>query len=58
MGLWDRNTQQDTSTPEERRAWRDRAKAQMAEQKRAEQGIPRTPPPAPGSQHRTARRPK
>lgn len=57
MGLFSRDTE-DTSTPEERAAWKRRAEEQIGEQRREQQGIPRTPPPAPGSQHRRARRPE
>lgn len=57
MGFWD-NGPKDTSTPEQRKGWRDRANEQIKEQRREQQGIPSTPPPAPGSQHRRARRPE
>ena len=49
---------EDTSTRAERKAWKQRAEQQIAEQRREQNGVPRTPPPAPGSQHRRARRPE
>ena len=55
MGFWDRSTQQDTSTRQDRKAWRARAEQQMAEQngeQQREQDTEQT------SGHRRARRPQ
>ena len=51
MGFWSSDTQ-DTSTPEQRAAWRARAEQQMAEQKQQEQEQDDEP-----TRHRGARRP-
>ena len=51
MGFWSSDTR-DTSTPEQRAAWRARATQQMAEQKQQEQEQDDEP-----TRHRGARRP-
>lgn len=54
MGLFDRNTEQDTSTREDRKAWKRRAEQKMAEQKNGK----RDQRPEQPQQHRSARRPQ
>jgi hypothetical protein len=54
MGFWSSNTQ-DTSTPEQRAAWRARAKQQIAEQKQQQQEQERDSEP---TRHRGARHPR
>lgn len=55
MGLFDRNTQQDTSTREDRKAWKQRAEQQIAEQNGQQQPEQDTEQ---ASGHRRARRPQ
>lgn len=55
MGFWDRNPEQDTSTRQDRKAWRDRAEQQIAEQSGQQQREQDTEQP---QRHRRARRPQ
>ena len=55
MGLFDRNTVQDTSTRQDRKAWKQRAEQQIAQQNGQQQREQDTEQPP---SHRRARRPQ